>query len=732
MGGDRPPEGGGGTATVAVALVALLAGLLLAPTIGDLMQPTPLDVWPEVSTAAGNRLVQPEPTELARFLIAFIAPFAIAGLLVFGFAQRGRTARAISLQTAATMAVVAALVLICAGWVTRSESAETSGLAVDYFSNLALVVAGCLSATMVWTALSDRGRTLVGRVLRKPAGETGSRWGTPVGIAILVIGCTVLYATTAAYTSDGLDRALRLTRLHIPFTFEDFAAFGNGATPLTDFASQYSNLLPWVLHPVFSAFDYSPTSFTVVMALLTVVTMIAMWRVLALTVANAWVGVVLYLPVLALGLRPTIEMGDERASNASLYQIMPERYFLPMVVAWLCVRHLRGLRPRSTIGLVFVAGLALLNNVEFGAPALLALVVALLFGSEEPPRPGLRRLGLDLGVGVGSAIVVVSAMTLARSGSLPDVGLLTYFSRLFGSQGFGMQPMPPLGFHLVIYVTFVGALILGAALRSSEPHDRARCGMLGYSGAFGLGASAYYAGRSNAVSLVALFPAWGLCLALLSWASFCWMLELKDRKRLITPVGLLAVVTLVGFGLAVTDLSGVPNPAMQVRRLSGDGAGPTTLDPQEAAARFVEARTEPGTPVLILRENGHLVARSAGVRNVGAINHPLHVISGTQLDDELDALRDAGGATIFTGGTNLLWPSLVAALRSEGWKPLSEDLAANIVEWRMVSADGVPVPAPRDQPSTAASSSALASSAWSISANASEMRSRERTNPTST
>ena len=173
-------------------------------------------------------------------------------------------------------------------------------------------------------------------------------------------------------------------------------------------------------------------------------------------------GLLLYLPVLALSVRPTIEVGDERASNATLVQILPERYLLPCIVAWLCARHLRGLSPRAPFALFVVAGLALLNNPEFGGPCLLATLFALLIGTPKrvPQSMRVSRVAGLIGwlvVGVGVSAAFVAAITLIRSGSLPRLDLFTYFSRLFGS-GFGLQPMPSLGFYLIVYVSFAGAI----------------------------------------------------------------------------------------------------------------------------------------------------------------------------------------------------------------------------------------------------------------------------------
>src|SRR5688572_8020345 len=46
--------------------LGLAAGLTLAPALGELFEPTPLETWPDDAVRA---LISPEPTELARFAI---------------------------------------------------------------------------------------------------------------------------------------------------------------------------------------------------------------------------------------------------------------------------------------------------------------------------------------------------------------------------------------------------------------------------------------------------------------------------------------------------------------------------------------------------------------------------------------------------------------------------------------------------------------------------------------
>jgi hypothetical protein len=198
-------------------------------------------------------------------------------------------------------------------------------------------------------------------------------------------------------------------------------------------------------------------------------------------------------------------------------------------------------------------------------------------------------------------------------------------------------------------------------------------------------AGIYYAGRSVAVSMVALFPAWGFALALLTWAAFRWFSGLNGGWRsALNPLGALAVTATIGFGLATTAVLDVSAPWTQVARITDDSNRTSTFDSLPQAERFVARQARGGEPVLILRENGHLLARGADVQNVSFIGDPLHIISPTQLDDLLEDLRDAGGRAVFVGdGPQIpIHPGLRAGLRARGFRPAATDRPTGLAVWR--------------------------------------------------
>src|SRR6185436_10959435 len=136
--------------------------------------------------------------------------------------------------------------------------------------------------------------------------------------------------------------------------------------------------------------------------------------------------------------------------NAALFAIWPMRYGGAYAIAWLAARHLDGAAPRRTWLLFLPAGLVALDNLEFGAAAFVATFVALLCARPSWTRAALGRLAVEAAGGALAALAIVTAIALLRTGSLPHLDLLLEWPRVFGVLGLVAQPMPTLGFHLVV------------------------------------------------------------------------------------------------------------------------------------------------------------------------------------------------------------------------------------------------------------------------------------------
>jgi hypothetical protein len=630
-------------------------------------------------------VIAPEPLEETRAIIALALPLLLAAVVVaFGTARPTGPrldALIVPLQLGGVVLLVFAVL----------DQPQIGPLLNAHYFERYLVSAPNLIAGIVIGIL------LTAILLRPPA----VRWPTSLTNAVSRIGgwrwlavliavaATVIWLLPAVNTDDTVTRAGPLASSHIPVQGEDYFAAVNGRTPLVDYISQYANLLPILLEPLLKAVGPSITSLSISMCVLSALSMIAIYGVFAQITRSAWSALALYVPWVALSLFPWNQVGPDREFNGIYYGVFPGRYLGPFFLALLCAIALRT-RRIPTYALFGFAGLAVLNNYEFGVGALLALIIAVAAGWDRAVP--LRRRALDLlieGVaGLVMAAAFVCLVTLFRTGQLPDPGLLTYFNGLFLRDSYGLEPMSSLGMHWLLYATYAAALLMAAARYVRKDPDRVLTGMLAFSSIFGLVTGMYFVGRSSQYQLMLIFPAWGFALALVAWTAARALRSVAgDRmrlRRLLIP----ACLALIGFGVMVAAIDRLPPPQRQIERLHAGG----TAQDLVPAERLVESHAQPGEHVLMIGVGGpdHLVAERAGVVNVSPLNGSTSLISPAEADRSLDQLEDEGGTLVFdgvsglpTGGFVFGIPEFAAILRARGYRLVGADPDSGLRLWRL-------------------------------------------------
>jgi hypothetical protein len=497
----------------------------------------------------------------------------------------------------------------------------------------------------------------------------------------------VIWLLPAVNTDSTAPRAGSLAAGHFPVQGEDYFAVVNGRTPLVNYISQYSNLLPLALEPLLRAVGPSITSLSISLCVLSALAMIAIYGAFAQITRSAWSALVLYVPWVAFSMLPWHQVGPYREFNGIYYGVFPGRYFGPFVLAMLCAISLRT-RRIPTYALFLFGGLVVLNNFEFGIGALLALIVAVAAGWDRSLslRRRLRDLLLQGGAGLLTALAFVCAITLIRTGQLPDPPLLTYYNRLFLREAFGLEPMHSLGLHWALYATYAAAMLIAAVRYVRNEPDRVLTGMLAFSAVFGLVTGMYFVGRSLPFQLFLLFPAWSFSLALVSWSvAHSLRAAASDRlrlRRLLLP----GFAVLAGFGVMVASIDHLPQPQRQIDRLRAGGT-PTDLTP---TINYVESQTQPGEDILLLANApDHLVADRAGVVNVSPLNGRLSLFSPSDADRALDQLEDSGGNLVIERASALPpvgiafgVPELATILRQSGFTLVAENTGLQLRVWR--------------------------------------------------
>jgi len=650
------------------ALVLLGVVVLLGPPLGRaLLEPTGADVfWRHYVV---ERVVRPEPTEHARYLLALLGPLLLAGC---AFALARRTApghTAVRWLTLLSRAALVAFVVVCITYQERHlyDASYTGGVfRTTYFTPVTLVAA-TVFALLAATAL---GHPPTRDRLVRAARETPRRRAAAFAVAGVFAFLWLLSAFNTESSATILNGAVRG---NIPFWIDESFAILDGHAPLVDFHAQYGQLWSYVAAGTMSVLGASLTVYALTMLAGASAALASLFATFRIVTRSSVAAVALFVPLVATGFFMESPPLDNRYGPSDLFSLFPMRYMGPYVLLWLLVRRVRRRSSAAPVALFAVAGLVAINNVEFGVPALVATIVALLLTLPERSRAGLLRLAGGVAAGLACAVALVAALTLAVAGSLPHFGMLTTFPRIYGVEGFGLLPAPPLGLHLVVYLTFAAALVV--ALLRSPRADPALTAALAWAGLFGLGAGSYFMGRSHPHVLIDLFSAWSLALGLLVVVVVHAHLRRASRWPTVSEL-----LVLTGLGLAVCSLAQTPTPWSQVARLSeGLPASEPDLLPN-VTRRVIAQMTHRGQHVAVLVKEGHRFAYEIGIDDVTPYANIESMLTIGQWREMLVALRAAHGTELIVPRERLL-PENTAWLQRAGYRATREAAGVGLIEF---------------------------------------------------
>jgi hypothetical protein len=615
-------------------------------------------------------LINPKPAEQMRYLLVVFFIFNLGALfawspkprwLVTGYGRRF----VVSVAAACGLSMV--IGVAAWGWWAQFHYIDGEP-ATTHFGNGDLLVAAVIAAALMMFARLRLQwlRSYISALSRAPKWV----WG---GIAVLLTICWLL---PSVFRAQNLASASLSVTYHLQFTFDDFAALLDGRIPLVNYTEQYASLIPFVAWPALHWGGVNVGTFTVTMCLLSLAALFSIERVFVLITRSELLGLFLYLPFLATSLFFVLRNSGELFNWASYYAVFPMRYVGPYVLLWLCVRHAGHMWPRHRVLLFAFGGLVLLNNIEFGLPALIAAVVAAII-SDEPSPGWLRRIILDVVVGVLGAFAVVTVMTVAVAGSLPSLGSLTMYSRIFGEGGYGLLHTPLAGLHMIVFMTFGAAILVGALRYRDRAENAPLTVALAFSGVFGLGAGEYYTGRTHPAGLVVLFSIWALAVLLLGVLALRSVRAWNGRPRIASMLFTTGALLMVG--LTATSLTQFPAPWVQVSRIERSSALPAPYN-VSAAVDFVRRTAKRSEPIILLTPLGHVIALDADVENVSPYSSPEGVVTYEQLDETFAALRAAHGTRFYVSTS--VFPEITGALAREG-VIVARDGNSGTVEWQL-------------------------------------------------
>jgi hypothetical protein len=639
---------------VPCAVITVVAMVLLGEAVGSLVlsnrgHDTFLPEW--------QFALFPKPTEQGRYLIALTAPLLLSGAIVI-LARKPpqllpRIARVL---VCASECAGAAFILACV-WIQRhtvwgpangyAPPAYPHGFVQQYFTPRTLLAAGALTAVATLTVYSD---TVRRRVTQALSGR--HRVTTVIGVTVAVL-VTATWLVAGVNLGDTIRNADGSTILNVKWPLDETFGVLDGRTPLVNFTPQYGDLWPFVTALVMSVLGTTFGVFSLTMCTISGLSLLAVFAALRRVVGDAVLALLLYLPFLATGFFAMQPPLVNRYGGLTLYSLFPLRYAGPLLLVWLVARHLDGARPHRAWPLFLATGLIVLNNPNFGVPALGATLAALLWVGAPWQRRSVARLLGDALTGLMAAYALIATLTLLRAGSLPRLGVLFFFSRIYGQDGWSQFPTPALGLDIVLYLTYAAAIGTGTVLMVRRDPRRLLAGLLVWSGVFGLGIGSYYMGRTAPEALVSMFAAWALTLALLAVAVVQQVAHDPQRRPTVAHVAVL-----LGMSLAACSLAQTPAPWTQVERLQTTAAPINFASP---ALKRILVGYGGGRPEALLNVVGHRMAYESGVVDVSPYVGGLTVLTTQQVADVLRALHDAGGRLLVLPRANTVRSLYLAA-----------------------------------------------------------------------
>jgi len=591
---------------VPCALVALAAILLLGPPLGHLLvRPSGDALWPTGWWEARGR---PEPVKQGRFALAALAPL-LPIAVVAANARRPLRMGPRAIRAVAWTSQLCLLAFVAVALLAQRNAIDGGRALEPVFERGMLALAAGLVVVAAGALRLDRVRGALAYLARE-------RLGTRLACGAIAAAFASVWLLEALET-DGLVEQRGL----MTWTLNDVFAVLGGHDPLVDYHAIYAKLLPYPTALVLLAFGTTGFVYSLFMAVLSVLALLAVYAVLRRILHSSLYALALFAPFVALSdWRHTMIMAE----------MWPTRYGGAFLLAWLTARQLDGRRPRSAFWLFLVAGLVLINDLEFGIAALLASLVALVCARRpRSVRAAAPLLGALAG-GLLAALAAASALTLARAGSLPHLGLLLEWPRVFTDLGWFSLPMPTLGLHLAIYATLAGALVVAAVRMARRDDDALLTSMLAWAGTFGLVAAGYYAGRSDEAKLASMFAAWAFALALLTIVSARALASRRWRAPAVPEL-----MVLFGFGLAVAMLGQLVSPRLLIDRLT---APVPPLQYRPAAEQFIARHVARGQQAAILVPEGFRLAYELGIDNVAPYPNENAIVTRRQFRTLLDVL----------------------------------------------------------------------------------------------
>ena len=369
---------------------------------------------------------------------------------------------------------------------------------------------------------------------------------------------------------------------HSRYLFNDLLIASSGKMPYSQITPQYIGILGWPLKLI----NFLPGDFVVNSAVLWVSALVFLEIFLIANLTKQAIrirhwAIAFLIPVAGMffKVQPNMRAWGSLAQHMNL---IPGRTVLPIVLLSLISALATDLSRRKKQVFTFAIGLFLvlttLNNIEFGAPAAIAVLIILGFLT----RLSVVKLKdlITVFAGAITALVLVAAIYQINDSQLTLNSWLTMI-RAHGVDGFMNLEMPFFGLWIFFYALLGTSAIIGSNLLfrtyknlTSNSAEMRSAVLLTFSGLWGSATLFYFSGRSLVPEIIVFVIPLTLCIIGLIGVVRSTLedsegdeTEKSDEKRFKIVLAPLFCIMLI----PILSLTQAPNPGFEWLRAAGNG-----------------------------------------------------------------------------------------------------------------------------------------------------------------
>ena len=362
---------------------------------------------------------------------------------------------------------------------------------------------------------------------------------------------------------------------HSRYLFNDLLIASSGKMPYSQITPQYIGILGWPLKLI----NFLPGDFVVNSAVLWVSALVFLEIFLIANLTKQAIrirhwAIAFLIPVAGMffKVQPNMRAWGSLAQHMNL---IPGRTVLPIVLLSLISALATDLSRRKKQVFTFAIGLFLvlttLNNIEFGAPAAIAVLIILGFLT----RLSVVKLKdlITVLAGAITALVLVAAIYQINDSQLTLNSWLTMI-RAHGVDGFMNLEMPFFGLWIFFYALLGTSAIIGSNLlfrtyKNSTPDsaEMRSAVLLSFSGLWGSATLFYFSGRSLVPEIIVFVIPLTLCIIGLIGVVRSTLENSEGDKKFKIVLAPLFCIMLI----PILSLTQAPNPGFEWLRAAGNG-----------------------------------------------------------------------------------------------------------------------------------------------------------------